>query len=485
MKVCLINPSWKITEGLASDVYQPIGLAYIASYLRKHGHEVNIVDAISEGWKEGGRYWGLSPERTLARVKASNPDLIGMSVPFSSNTDASFEVARLIKERLGVPLVLGGAHPSVLPEKTMRDSGADYVIMSEGEERMKKIADSLERKGRPRFDGLGYIGKSGPVIIPQTSYIKDPDKLPFPARDLIPMEKYFEAAKNTGRLGQENHRRWTTIITSRGCPFHCVFCSIHCISGFAWRPRTPGNVMKEIDSVVEDYGINHILFEDDNMTLRIDRAKEIYRGLIERGYDLSWTAPNGLRADTLDMESLQLMKKSGCAGFSIAVESGDQKVNNEIVRKNLNLKVVEKVVKNAKKAGLPTTAFFILGFPGEKIENMKTSIRYAKKLIRHGLGDATFYIATPLPGTDLRRIAEDNGYLVEEGFNPLNPYNPLIKTPDFSPSDVARMKIKATREVKIEMFMSDPYGFMKRYGKPHIVKGYLSRLSHLLRKELA
>jgi magnesium-protoporphyrin IX monomethyl ester (oxidative) cyclase len=484
MKVCLINPPWKITQGLATDVYQPIGLAYIASYLRKFGHEVRIIDAIPEGWKQGGKYWGLTPAQVVSRIGRMEPDLIGMSVPFSSNTDASFELSRMIKEKFDAPLVLGGAHPSVLPKKTMEDSGADYMIISEGEERMRKIADSVSMGRVPRFDGLCYRGRNGPVVVPQKTYIKDPDTLPFPARDLLPMEKYFEAAKNTGRLGQENHRRWTTVITSRGCPFNCVFCSIHCISGFAWRPRTPGNVMEEIDGIVAQYGINHILFEDDNMTLRIERAKEIYRGLIERDYGLSWTAPNGLRADTLDMEALRLMKQSGCAGFSIAVESGDQKVNDEIVRKRLNLETVEKVVGMAKQVGLPTTAFFILGFPGEKIENMRTTIRFAKRLIRRGLGDATFYIATPLPGTDLRKIAEENGYLMEKDYNPLNPYNPVIKTPDFGPSDVARMKILATREVKMEMFKADPVGFARRYGKPHIVKGYLRRLSHLLKKEL-
>jgi radical SAM superfamily enzyme YgiQ (UPF0313 family) len=146
---------------------------------------------------------------------------------------------------------------------------------------------------------------------------------------------------------------------------------------------------------------------------------------------------------------------------------------------------VEKVVHMAKKVGLPTTAFFILGLPGEKIEDMRTSIRFARKLIRRGLGDATFYIATPLPGTDLRNICEENGYLIEEGFNPLNPYNPLIRTPDFTPAQVARMKMQATREIKMEMFLADPWGFTRRFGRPRMVKGYLRRLIHLLKKEMS
>jgi anaerobic magnesium-protoporphyrin IX monomethyl ester cyclase len=485
MKVCLTNPPWKMTEGLAADVYQPIGLAYIASYLKKFGHEVEIIDAIPEGWKNRGEYWGLAPGEIISRIGRMNPDMIGMSVPFSSNTDASFELSRLIKEHFDVPLVLGGAHPSVLPKRTLEDSKADYVVLSEGEERVKKIADSLSKKRKPRFDGLCYKGKRGAVVIPRKTYIKNPDILPFPARDLLPMEAYFEAAKNfTARLGQEKNLRWTTVITSRGCPFNCVFCSIHNISGFAWRPRTPENVMMELDQITRDFGINHVLFEDDNMTLRIDRAKEIFRRIIENDYGFTWSAPNGLRADTLDMEALRLMKDSGCVGFSIAVESGDQRINNEVVRKRLNLKAVEKVVLMARKVGLPTTAFFILGLPGEKIEDMRTSIRFARRLIRLGLGDATFYIATPLPGTDLRKTCEENGYLVEEGFNPLNPYNPLIRTPDFTPAQVARMKIQATREIKMEMFLANPVGFTRRFGKPRIVRGYLRRLIHLLKKEV-
>ncbi|MBN1896587.1 MAG: B12-binding domain-containing radical SAM protein [Candidatus Aenigmarchaeota archaeon] len=483
MKVCLINPPWRISEGVAPDVYQPMGLAYIASYLRKHGHDVSIIDSIPEGWKTPGEYWGLHPDKIAEMVGKIKPDLIGMSVPFSSNSGASFELSRMLKERFGTPIAIGGAHPSVLPKESLKDSGADYVILSEGEERMRKIADALDEGRKPIFDGLCYNTKNGAKLIPQESYIKDPDTLPFPARDLLPMEKYFDAARNfTARLGQDKHLRWTTVITSRGCPFNCVFCSIHCISGFAWRPRTPENVIKELDQITSQFGINHILFEDDNMTLKIERAKKIYAEMIRKKYDVTWTAPNGLRADTLDMESLKLMKKSGCVGFSIAVESGDQQVNNNIVRKRLNLRTVEKVVSMSKKVGLPTTAFFIIGFPGEKIENMKTTIRFARKLIRRGLGEATFYIATPLPGTDMRKIAEENDYLVADDFNTLNPYNPLIKTQDFTPSDVAKMKIRATRDVKMEMFLADPLGFTRRYGKPRIVKGYLRRLVHLLSK---
>jgi magnesium-protoporphyrin IX monomethyl ester (oxidative) cyclase len=483
MRVCLINPSWKLSKGVAPSVYQPMGLAYIAAYLRKFGHDVSIIDAIPEGWKEKSEYWGLKPEKILSRVGKVEPELIGLSVPFSSNLDASFELTRMIKERFDVPLVLGGAHPSVLPKRTLLDSNADYVILSEGEERMRKIAESLRKKKKPKFDGLCYKEKSGAVLLPQKTYIKDLDTLPFPARDMLPMETYFGAAKMfSGRLGQDKHLRWTTMITSRGCPFNCVFCSIHQISGFAWRARTPRNVIAELDEVVDQYGINHILFEDDNLTLHPDRVKKIFGLMVERGYDLSWTAPNGLRADTLDMETLQLMKKSGCAGFSIAVESGDQDVNNRIVRKRLNLKVVPRVVRMAKKVGLPTTAFFILGFPGETVENMRTTINYAKKLIRLGLTDATFYIATPLPGTDLRKIAEENGYLLEHEFDPLNPYNPVIKTENFTPADVASLKIQATKEIKIEMFKADPIGFARRYGKPGVIKGYLRRLIHLLSK---
>lgn len=224
-----------------------------------------------------------------------------------------------------------------------------------------------------------------------------------------------------------------TVITSRGCPYGCVFCAIGCSMGKKYRARSASNVLSEIDSLVEEYKITDVIFEDDNLTYDMERFRNILLGLIDRNYGLQWYLPNGIRTEGLDREMLTLMKESGCRELYFAVESGSQRVLDEIIRKKSNLEHISKVIKIAADLGLKVECFFVIGFPGEKTADMKATWKFMKDLFKAGMAVHWVGYATPYPGTKLLELCYQNGCLVD-GFDPLlaTPVRPSIVTADWS-----------------------------------------------------
>jgi len=214
------------------------------------------------------------------------------------------------------------------------------------------------------------------------------------------MDKYFADVKETPLRG-EISKPWTTMITTRGCPYDCVFCTVHIVMGKKWRSRSPENVVDEIEQLIQTYRIRQIDFYDENMTLDKKRMENICDLIVERKLDVDWYTPNGVRADTLDLNLLRKMKKSGCKRIRVAPESGVQRVVDQIVKKNQKLTEVEKAVVLAKKVGIKVGCFFVLGLIGETKEDIKATIDYAYKLRKLGADKFYFSIATPIYGTEL------------------------------------------------------------------------------------
>jgi len=294
-----------------------------------------------------------------------------------------------------------------------------------------------------KLKGLGFVKNGKLVLTAQRPVIEDLDSLPFPARHLLPMDVYNEVVRENPLRG-EICKPMTIMITSRGCPFNCVFCSNCIVWGKRWRGRSPENVVDEIEHVVKTYGIEQIDFYDDNMTLDRKRMEGICDLIVNRGVRVEWFTPNGIRADTLDEDLLRKMKRAGCKKIRLAPESGVQRVVNEVIEKNLDLKSVQQAVVAAKKVGIGVGLFFVIGLIGETKADIEETIRFAYRLRRLGADSFIFSIAAPIYGTELYEKAKRGGFL-REGFcdEALAGVEPLIETPEFTAEELQELCMRA------------------------------------------
>jgi anaerobic magnesium-protoporphyrin IX monomethyl ester cyclase len=468
MKVLLIVPPLKVAKEMEEfvKVSFPIGLAYIASVLEENKIRVSILDCLAEGWDikniEGDYIRiGLPEEEIIKRIRNESPDICGISSLFSSQKDQPHEIARLIKQEFPkIKIVMGGPHVSGNPLEVLEDKNVDFAVIGEGEETTLNLIKNLKKP--EKINGLAYKKSGNIKINPPAKFIANIDKIPFPAYHLLKMQKYFEA----GEKGMSARRyigespRWATIITSRGCPFDCVFCSIHNTMGYKWRPRSAKNVVDEVEFLYKTYNIKTFFFEDDNFSLNQARAKEILRDIIKRKLDITWQAPNGIRADMIDDELLSLMKKTNCTRIRIAIEHGDQKFLNEVVGKRLDLKILKDVVKKIRKNKMDIDGFFILGIPGETEQTMRNSINFAKELSSYGM-NPIIGMAIPLPGTRMYKICEENQYLIKDKLTSRDyqlaySKEPVINTPTMPAQLLKKWYFRSFKETLLVRLRKDP-----------------------------
>jgi magnesium-protoporphyrin IX monomethyl ester (oxidative) cyclase len=389
---------------------------------------------------------GLSAQTIAERVGKWKADVVVVEIPFSGWSKTAFEVVSAVKSvSYKIAIVLMGQHPSARPEACLLEPNVDFVVIGEPENTVLELVDTLEssKQDFTVIDGLGFRQNERPVLTGKRAIIEDLDSLPFPARHLLPMKVYYEAVKETPLRG-EICKPWTAMITSRGCPYNCVFCSNCIVWGKKWRARSPKNVVDEIEHLVKTYGIRQIDFSDDNMTLDKKRMADICDLIVKRGLHVEWFTPNGVRADTLDEALLRKMKMAGCKKIRIAPESGVQRVVYEVIGKNLDLKSVEQAVVSCKKVGIKVGCFFVIGLIGETKADIEETIRFAYKLKRMGADSFIFSIAMPLYGTAFYEQAKQGGFL-REGFcdYTLAATEPLVETPEFSADDLRELCARA------------------------------------------
>lgn len=451
MKVCLINPPQvSSTKYGRPYIFQPIGLLYVAAALEQY-FSVEILDATLADWRslktvDGKHHLGLSFEQIAEEVHRRQPDIVGISVPFSINAQCAHSVCAQVKKvNPAIVTILGGPHPSIRPREVLADSNVDFVVRGEGEltmpELVKVIAEKQTSAQLGNVKGIGFRHNGEIVLTEPRPLIEDLDALPFPARHLVPMEEYF-AAMQAGVGARTMYTcgdKWVSLITSRGCPYTCNFCSINLVMGDKFRARSPRNVLEEIRQVMTGYGVSHFNFEDDNLTLNNSRAKELFDLLAKAGGGVTWSTPNGIRADTLDEELVVKMQQSGCKRVFVAPESGDQEVVNNIIGKNQDLGKVLTAVQLLNKHGITVDGSFVLGSIGETKWNILRTIRYAKKLKKAGMNLGGFHMATPYYGTPLYDEAKRKGYLVQEEDDKLSTWEALIETPDLSAKALCRL----------------------------------------------
>jgi len=452
LRICLINPPIILKKQFGKpSIFQPLGLLYIAGVLEKN-HFVEIIDAPIEDWKnlkefQDVYFLGLNFKELKKRIERTKPDIVGITIPFSINLKSALRVASIAKQvNKNIIVVVGGPHVTARPSETLSFPHIDFVVVGEGEITIQELVSKIEKKSFGEFSqvqGIGYKKNNQLIFTPRRPLIQNIDILPFPARHLVPIEEYFKASvlNKEARNNYIYSNRWTSIFTSRGCPYNCSFCSINLTMGRIFRKRSPENVLKEIKQVYTKYKIRHINFEDDNLTLDKQRAARIFDLITENKLNITWSAPNGLRADFIDEELVQKMKNSGCQRVFVAPESGVQRVVSKIIGKNLDLKKVQQAVVLFKKYKITVDGSFVIGLIREtKIDILKTII-FALKLKKLGMTTAGFHIATPYYGTRLYREAIQKGYLRED-LDPslFSTQEPLISTPEWSSSQLKHLR---------------------------------------------
>jgi len=459
-KILLIQPPYSIWPGESKIAQPPLGLAYIAAVMENEGYTIKIIDSPLEGYEQevklqDGRYrYGLNIDQIMEKVKGFSPEIVGISCSFSTLFDTVCEISRAIKEyNSNIKICVGGAHPTAVPGEMVEKKEFDFVIIGEGEIRFKKLVRVLPEGGDfSKIDGLCYKINGKSRLNPATDYIQNMDEIPFPARHLLNMEKYFEIHRPQGVSTKSN--RGTTLITSRGCPANCVFCSIHGIWGKKFRAHSPEYVVSEIEHLIERYSIKELVFEDDNLTFDIERAEKIFDLMIEKGLNLQWKTPNGIALWRLTENLIIKMRKSGCYQTSFAIESGNEHVLHSIIKKPLDLTKVKNFVNITKSQGILTYGFFVVGFPGETFEQMEDSFKYALNI---GLDKAIFVIATPYPGTKLYDICLEKGYLVHNySYKNLITRKANIKTPEFTPKQLERFVARSIFKYQLKKFLRNP-----------------------------
>jgi magnesium-protoporphyrin IX monomethyl ester (oxidative) cyclase len=429
------------------NVFPPIALSYIASVLEE-ANEVHIIDAPTEGRKNLAELnkttyrVGLSNNQIGEKIKLWGPEVVILEIPFSGWARTAFEVSLIVKQiDKKIITVIYGQHASARPIACLERDSIDFVVIGEAEITIKELVKSLG-SGSSNFKkikGLAFIKGDKIVRTPVRPLIEDLDILPMPARHLLPINEYIAAVRENPLRGVIN-KPWTIMITSRGCPFRCVFCTHHLVWGRKWRGRSPENVVNEIEYLVKTFGIKQIDFLDDNMTLDRKRMINICDLIIKKKLKVEWFTPSGVRADTLDELLLRKMKKAGCKKIRVAPESGVQRVVDKVIKKNLDLKTVERAVKLCKKVGLKVGCFFVIGLIGETKVDIKDTINFAYKLRQLGADSFIFSIASPIYGTELYEQAKRRGFL-KSGFcdDTLASAEPLIETPEFSGEDLIRL----------------------------------------------
>ncbi|MCX5835246.1 MAG: radical SAM protein [Deltaproteobacteria bacterium] len=461
-RVLLIRPPFfenKGSRGSSMDI--PLGLLSIAAVLEQRGYMVGIYDARVEGRDvlahrnfSNGYVFGSSWDEVEENVRKCSPDIVGISNQFTTQFFSALKTAEIVKTvDSRIVTVVGGPHASILPESFFENSPhIDIAVIGEGEYTLPEIAGWYQGKlSIDEIRGIVYK-KAGHVIYNQPrSAIQNLDELPFPAYHLVDLERYFRLKKDPGSTGSARPRynypgseRSLSVITSRGCPFSCVFCSIHLHMGKKWRAHSPEYVLNHLEQLVTKYGIRHIHFEDDNISLHRSRFEEILDGVQKRGLNFTWDTPNGVRADTLDRGLLTKCKETGCVYLIIGIESGDQGVLDKVIRKKLSLEKVMKAIRLAHDIGLDMRAFYVIGFPGETKAQMKKTLELALALQRDWSVWPNVHVANPLIGTHLYEICRDGGFLVKgPGDNLFSLFSDegrlKIQTEDFSPDDISEL----------------------------------------------
>ncbi|KMP10313.1 hypothetical protein UR09_06650 [Candidatus Nitromaritima sp. SCGC AAA799-A02] len=412
MRVLLIFPPTTVygDDPSVPPVTQPLGIAYLAAYLEREGHQVSIVDGRGTRDQitrsESSKLFGLSNEEILAEVDRFNPDVVGVSNMWTAYSGDPHRVAAAIKKKYpNMFIAFGGSHPSEFHELVLKDPNVDVVVIGEGEVTFSEVLKKIEHN-EPLNDIQGIAYREGDRLVknPVRSRMTNLDTLPLPARHLLPIDRYLEETRRHEFIMRQPS---IPMITSRGCPQRCVFCTVQAVWGRDWAGRNPSKVVDEIIHLQETYGIREVSFMDDDLGRDIPRLHALCDEIIRRKIDIRWVPPNGVAHWLLNEELLDKMKAAGCYRVTFGIESGNKEVR-KFIKKKVPLEQATRMVQYANKIGMWTVCTFILGFPYETKETMRDSIKYA---VDCGTDMAVFYLLMPHPTAEVYQTFKAEGLL--------------------------------------------------------------------------
>ena len=393
MKILLVNPLDK--KNCAHFIVQPLGLMYIASALRERSnHEIKILDMKAHF---------LSDEQALQEIKSFSPDIVGIKTLTSEATAVHELTGKIKKQHPHSKIIIGGPHTHGSSNSILEDDNVDYVAIGEGEETAYELINEIEQgNDSPDVAGIGYRRNGKAVFTQPRQPQLDIDSLPFPAWDLIDMEKYYRIPSWNYHLA-----RHMAIFTSRGCPFKCAYC--HNIFGKKPRLRSPENVLQEIDTLYHDYGVRELKIIDDIFNVNKKRAQAICDGIIDRGYDLDICFPNGLRGDIMDRATIKKLKAAGTSMITYAIESASPRIQ-KLIKKNNKLDRLKEVIDETVEEGIFTKGFFMMGFPSETREEVHATANYALTSKLHWI---SIFVVNPFEGTKIADMAKEMGIHID------------------------------------------------------------------------
>ena len=386
MKILLINPP-RFNELIANNpsiieeergFNPPLGLLYIAAYIKEHtDHEIAIIDS---------QVQGLDYPSLKQRVAAEKPDIVGITAMTMTLVDV-IKTSRIVKEiNSTIRVVLGGPHVNLFPYETIKTESVDYLVLGEGEEVFRDLVEAMGSNAEmEKIQGIVFKKNGQSINTGTRPYIKNLDTLPFPARRLVPYEKYSSLLFK-GEIV-------TTVFTSRGCPFRCSFCDRPHL-GKVFRSRSAQNVVDELEACIQ-MGIRQFLFYDDTFTVNKQRVIDICNEIINRRLYISWDIRT--RVDTIDEEIILHLKKAGCQGVHYGVEAGTEKIL-KVLNKGITISQTKEVFDLTRKYKIPILAYFMIGNPTETLEDINATFEVIKRLKPDYLH---MTILTPFPGTKI------------------------------------------------------------------------------------
>jgi anaerobic magnesium-protoporphyrin IX monomethyl ester cyclase len=460
MNIALLSPQIVGSSTQIRRVQPPLGIACLAATLESAGYKnIQIIDAAAEGYDNivtlpGERSFikfGLENDQVIKKLNDFPPDIVGISALFSSQAGCALSLAEAVRESFpNATIVMGGIHASKQFEKILKSSPyIDYIICGEGDLNFPEFVAKIEaNESVDSLPGLARRDESGEVVVnPQAPLLKMSD-LPMPAWHLMDMDLYYEIGMPHNPF--KKFRNFMCIMTSRGCPEKCYFCSSAEYFGYGFRALTAEETLEMINYSAEKFGVREFQIEDDTFTLNWVRVMKICEGLKGKGFRI--TLPNAIRADypkqhDKRLQMFKAMKEAGFEQVSMSVEHGDQEFLDKVVGKRLELDEVVKSVELAQEAGLLVHNNFMMGFPFETSVNRQRTIDFARSLNSNSFSVS---LAAPLPGTKLWDICEENdlfmpnfdiNYLVYDQVN--------IKPFDIEPDELLRLVSSLNRELNI------------------------------------
>jgi len=390
-KIILIQPPLTADElfvrgsKTSASIIPPLGIAYIAAHLRKYGHECRIIDGVAEPYPL---------EKICELVRGY--DIIGITVVSTYAIRAIELIQTLKKSGISEPVIVGGPHVTVMPESLL-ERGADFAVIGEGELTMRELVECLAAdKNIEQVPGLVFYKNGRFVYTSPRTHIDPLDRIPLPARDLLPMHIYRSSIARSTR--QPSH----SMLASRGCPGVCTFCSKKTF-GTNTRYFSVERIVEEFFTLRDKYGAKDVAVWDDNFIANPDTVNAVCKQLIKRKFDLPWSVE--ARINDVNRRILSNLKQAGCKFIAYGIESGSQRMLDHI-RKGITKEKIIKTVRLTKEAGIWIRGYFMLGLPTETKKEMEETLRFAIQL---DLELATFTLFVPLPGTAEYRRALKSG----------------------------------------------------------------------------